>query len=109
VIETARPVRIGCLYQPNGNPVDSPKVAYKLAWFDRLQAHARALLAQREVIIRDAQVSWEDQLRQAPLLSLADLNFVMRNRGNRHRFALRAQPPRELAAAPDVQHRYLGI
>lgn len=61
------------------------------------------LLAQREIIIRDAQVTWEDQLRQAPLLSLADLNFVMRNRGSHHRFALRAQPPRELAAALDVR------
>ncbi len=61
------------------------------------------LLAQREVIIRDAQVSWEDQLRQAPLLSLAGLNFVMRNRGSHHRFALRAQPPRELAAALDLR------
>jgi uncharacterized protein (TIGR02099 family) len=61
------------------------------------------LLAQREVIIRDAQVSWEDELRQAPLLSLAGLNFVMRNRGSRHRFALRAQPPRELAAVLDLR------
>ena len=61
------------------------------------------LLAQREVIIRDAQVSWEDQLRQAPLLSLGDLNFVMLNRGSHHRFALRAQPPRELAAALDLR------
>ena len=61
------------------------------------------LLAQREVIIRDAQVSWEDQLRQAPPLSLADLNFVMRNSGSHHRFALRAQPPRELAAALDLR------
>ena len=61
------------------------------------------LLAQREVIIRDAQVSWEDQLRQAPLLSLADLNFVMLNRGSHHRFALRTQPPRELAAVLDLR------
>ncbi len=61
------------------------------------------LLGQREVIIRDARVSWDDQLRHAPLLSLADLNFVMRNRGGRHRFALRAQPPRELAAALDLR------
>jgi uncharacterized protein (TIGR02099 family) len=61
------------------------------------------LLAQREVIIRDAQVSWEDQLRQAPLVALADLNFVMRNRGSHHRFALRAQPPRELASALDLR------
>ena len=61
------------------------------------------LLAQREVIVRDAQVSWDDQLRGAPLLSLADLNFVMRNRGTHHRFALRAQPARELAAALDLR------
>ena len=61
------------------------------------------LLAQREVIIRDAFVSWEDQLRQAPLLSLTNLNFVMRNRGSRHRFALRALPPRESATALDLR------
>ena len=61
------------------------------------------LLTQREVIVRDAQVSWDDQQRGAPILSLADLNFVMRNRGSRHRFALRAQPPRELAAALDIR------
>ncbi|WP_374516425.1 exodeoxyribonuclease III [Brevundimonas sp.] len=48
VIETARPVRVGCLYLPNGNPIGTAKFAYKLAWFDRLQAHARTLLAQEE-------------------------------------------------------------
>jgi uncharacterized protein (TIGR02099 family) len=61
------------------------------------------LLAQREVTIRDAFVSWEDQLRQAPLLALTNLNFVMRNRGSHHRFALRALPPRELATALDLR------
>jgi uncharacterized protein (TIGR02099 family) len=66
------------------------------------------LLGQREIIVRDAQVSWDDQLRRAPLLSLADLNFVMRNRGNRHQFALRAQPPRELAAALDLRGDFQG-
>ena len=69
---------------------------------------ANWLLAQREVIIRDAQVSWEDQLRQAPLVALADLNFVMRNRGRHHRFALRAQPPREFAAALDLRGDLVG-
>ena len=48
VIETPRPVRVGCLYLPNGNPIGTAKFAYKLAWFDRLQAHARTLLAQEE-------------------------------------------------------------
>jgi exodeoxyribonuclease III len=38
-------VRVGCLYLPNGNPVDTDKFTYKLAWMARLEAHARALLA----------------------------------------------------------------
>ena len=61
------------------------------------------LVTQREVIVRDARVSWDDQQRQAPVLSLADLNFVMRNGGSHHLFALRAQPPRELAAVLDLR------
>ena len=36
---------IGCLYLPNGNPVASPKYAYKLAWMERLIARARELKA----------------------------------------------------------------
>jgi exodeoxyribonuclease-3 len=38
-------VIIGCLYLPNGNPQPGPKFAYKLAWFDRLIAHAATLYA----------------------------------------------------------------
>jgi exodeoxyribonuclease-3 len=38
-------VLIGCLYMPNGNPVDTPKFPYKLRWFDRLTQHAGDLLA----------------------------------------------------------------
>jgi len=38
-------VLVGCLYLPNGNPQPGPKFDYKLAWFDRLIAHASALLA----------------------------------------------------------------
>jgi exodeoxyribonuclease III len=36
---------VGCLYLPNGNPAPGPKFAYKLAWFERLKAHAASLLA----------------------------------------------------------------
>jgi exodeoxyribonuclease III len=35
---------IGCLYLPNGNPQPGPKFDYKLAWFERLHAHAEKLL-----------------------------------------------------------------
>lgn len=38
-------ILIGCLYLPNGNPQPGPKFAYKLAWFERLIAHAGELLA----------------------------------------------------------------
>ncbi|HZZ13005.1 MAG TPA: exodeoxyribonuclease III [Paraburkholderia sp.] len=37
-------VVIACLYLPNGNPQPGPRFDYKLAWFDRLIRHARALL-----------------------------------------------------------------
>lgn len=38
-----RGVVVGCLYLPNGNPRPGPKFDYKLAWFDRLIAHAGGL------------------------------------------------------------------
>jgi exodeoxyribonuclease-3 len=38
-------VLIGCLYAPNGNPHPGPKFDYKLAWMDRLHAHAARLVA----------------------------------------------------------------
>ncbi len=34
---------VGCIYLPNGNPIRSPKFQYKLAWFESLIAHAKAL------------------------------------------------------------------
>ena len=38
-------LRVVSLYLPNGNPVPSDNFDYKLRWFARLNAHARALLA----------------------------------------------------------------
>ena len=37
-------VLIACIYAPNGNPQPGPKFDYKLAWLDRLVAHARTLI-----------------------------------------------------------------
>jgi exodeoxyribonuclease-3 len=39
-------ILIGCLYAPNGNPHPGPKFDYKLAWLERLIAHAAALKAE---------------------------------------------------------------
>ena len=35
---------VASVYLPNGNPQPGPKFDYKLAWFERFNAHARALL-----------------------------------------------------------------
>lgn len=35
---------VACLYLPNGNPAPGLKFDYKLRWFERLDAHAAALL-----------------------------------------------------------------
>jgi exodeoxyribonuclease-3 len=45
-------LRIASVYLPNGNPVPSPNFDYKLAWFQRLNAHAQTLIASgRDVIL----------------------------------------------------------
>jgi exodeoxyribonuclease-3 len=36
-------VLVACLYAPNGNPQPGPKFDYKLAWLERLLAHAQNL------------------------------------------------------------------
>ena len=44
-------LRVGCLYLPNGNPLGTDKYAYKLAWMDRLIAHAKKLLTYEERLV----------------------------------------------------------
>jgi len=69
---------------------------------------AQWVLSQREIVIRDASVSWDDKQRGAPLLELPGFNFVLRNGLLRHRFAFRAKPPAELASALDVRGELRG-
>jgi exodeoxyribonuclease III len=51
VISGPAPVRVASIYLPNGNPVGTEKFAYKLAWMDRLNRHARDLLALEEALV----------------------------------------------------------
>jgi exodeoxyribonuclease III len=44
-------VRVASIYLPNGNPVPGDKYTYKLAWMERLHAHAKALLALEEPLV----------------------------------------------------------
>jgi len=48
VISGPTPVRVASIYLPNGNPAGTEKFTYKLAWMERLNAHARDLLAYEE-------------------------------------------------------------
>ena len=41
-------LRVASLYLPNGNPTGSAKFDYKLAWMERLEAYAKARLADEE-------------------------------------------------------------
>jgi uncharacterized protein (TIGR02099 family) len=64
---------------------------------------ADALLRQREIEVHDATIVWNDELRKAPRLELTNVNLHLVSSGGRHRFGLRATPPKELAAPLDVR------
>lgn len=44
-------VIVACIYLPNGNPQPGPRFDYKLAWFERLTAHARTLKTLKAPVI----------------------------------------------------------
>lgn len=48
---TVGDLRVASIYLPNGNPVDTEKFTYKLAWLDRLGRHASGLLASERKIV----------------------------------------------------------
>ncbi|MBI3525672.1 MAG: TIGR02099 family protein [Betaproteobacteria bacterium] len=66
------------------------------------------LLTQRRVVVRDASIVWQDELRGAAPLTLQRLNFQLLNDGSRHRFGLTAEPPRALAARLDLRGDFRG-
>ena len=66
------------------------------------------LLSQREIVIRDASLSWQDELRGAPRLKFNGVTLVLRNAANGHRFALRAHTDKSLASALDVRGELYG-
>lgn len=62
------------------------------------------LMRQDEVVVSHGEMEWQDNLRRAPPLPLADVGFRLENGfGNRHRFGLVATPPAALASRIDVR------
>jgi uncharacterized protein (TIGR02099 family) len=66
------------------------------------------MLHQRQIVVRDALILWNDDLRNAPQLVLDQVQFRLENRFGRHRFGLNGTPPPELAAPIDVRGELAG-
>ena len=82
VIGGPRPVRVGVIYLPNGNPVGTEKFTYKLRWMERLNAHAQSLLALEEplVLMGDYNVIPEPEDADKPEGWLGDALFQPESR-----------------------------
>ena len=61
------------------------------------------LLRQREIVIHDALITWDDDQRNAPQLVLDRVQFRLESRFGRHRFGLKGTPPADLAAPLDIR------
>ena len=82
VVSGPRPVRVACIYLPNGNPVGTEKFAYKLAWLERLRRHAAALLELEEplALLGDYNVIPEPQDCDDPASWTGDALFQPESR-----------------------------
>ncbi len=82
VIGDGRPVRVCCLYLPNGNPAPGDKYNYKLAWMVRLEARVRELLLQEEptVLAGDFNVIPEPRDARRPEAWAGDALFLPASR-----------------------------
>lgn len=75
---------------------------------DQNSGLADLLLYQQLIVIRDAQVSWFDEQRGAEPLHLSKVFALIENRGERHRFAVKAMLPEALATPLDLRGDLTG-
>lgn len=66
------------------------------------------VLAQKEIVIRNAEIEWVDELRNAPPLRLTQLNFRMANDDDTHAIGLSAHPPPALGSSIDLRAELFG-
>lgn len=64
------------------------------------------VLSQREIVIRDGRLRWNDHQRAAPELMLENVDLVLQSRWIHHRFALKATPPAAFAAPLDIRAQF---
>jgi exodeoxyribonuclease III len=75
-------LRIASIYAPNGNPIGTEKFAYKLSWMERLNAHAKGLLALEEnvALVGDYNIIPEDRDCYDPKAWMNDALFQPQSR-----------------------------
>ncbi len=66
------------------------------------------ILSQRDIEIHNAAIDWTDEQRAAPVLQLRQVGMQLLNRGERHRFGLKAVPPKAVAGPLDVRGDLVG-
>ncbi len=66
------------------------------------------ILRQPQILVRNALITWNDDLRNAPQLVLDRVQLRLEHDFGRHRFGLRGTPPPELAAPIDVRGEWRG-
>jgi uncharacterized protein (TIGR02099 family) len=66
------------------------------------------LLKQGKVHIRRATLAWRDEVRQAPMLVLRELDFTLENSYNRHLIQVQATPPAYLSMPLILQAELKG-
>jgi uncharacterized protein YhdP len=66
------------------------------------------VLQQSNMVVRNARIIWVDEQRDAPPLVLQHVNLRFDRLFSKHRFALRAIPPGELATPLDVRGEFYG-
>jgi uncharacterized protein (TIGR02099 family) len=72
------------------------------------QGEADWLLHQTGIEVRQGRITWQDDLRGAPPLSLEQVDLRIENRLGRHRFAISALPPQRLSSRLDVRGSFQG-
>lgn len=66
------------------------------------------LLAQRQILVRDAGIVWLDESRNAPELHIEKVDFRLDNSGSSHEFGLTGVPPAAVASAITVRGELAG-
>ncbi|MDP5009372.1 MAG: AsmA family protein, partial [Glaciimonas sp.] len=74
---------------------------------DKKGSGADWVFSQRQIVIRHGSVRWNDQMRNAPELTLSDVNLALNNSWRSHQFALYATPPAAFAAPLELQGQFV--